>query len=87
MTPMTPGRRLAGTALMFAITLAFLVIAAATHDVWPIFVGSIPLLVVPWLLTRPEAEGAAVGTGGSPAGDDEDEGVTLATPAPADGAS
>ena len=70
MTPMTPGRRLAGTALMFAVTLAFLVVAAATHEVWPLFVGWIPLLAVPWLLTRPEQGDAAVGLGGSAPGDD-----------------
>jgi hypothetical protein len=84
---------LAGTAVMFVITLVFLAIAGATHDVWPIFVGSIPLLLVPWLLTRPEADGAAVGTGRSPADEDEDEDededrdVTPAMPSPADGAS
>lgn len=83
MTPMTPGRRLAGTALMFAITLAFLVVAGMTHEVWPLFVGSIPLLVVPWLLTRPEQGDAAVGPAGSPLGDDAAE--EPATPASTEG--
>jgi hypothetical protein len=54
--PMTPTRRLASTAAMFAIALVFLVIASTTHDVWPLFVGWIPLLAVPWFLTRAEAE-------------------------------
>ena len=61
MQPMTPTRRLASTAAMFAITLIFLVIASTTHDVWPLFVGWIPLLAVPWLLTRPEANTAPAG--------------------------
>jgi hypothetical protein len=79
---MTPGRRLAGTAAMFAITLVFLVIAGATHEVWPLFVGWIPLLLVPWLLTRPGSDDADVGTGGSPADGDDVE--VAATPASAD---
>ncbi len=58
-TPMTPSRRLAGTATLFAVALVFLAIAAATHEVWPLFVGWIPLLGVPWLLTRPEADAGA----------------------------
>ena len=61
MRPMTPTMRLASTAAMFGITLVFLVVASATHDVWPLFVGWIPLLAVPWLLTRPEADAAAGG--------------------------
>jgi hypothetical protein len=55
MHPMTPDRRLRWTALMFLIALIFLAIASLTHDVWPLFVGWIPLLAVPWILTRPEA--------------------------------
>jgi hypothetical protein len=82
-TPMTPGRRLAGTALMYAITLAFLAVAGVTHEVWPLFVGGIPLLVVPWLLTRPERGDAVVGPDGSASGDDAAEGP--ATPAPTEG--
>jgi hypothetical protein len=52
---MTPARRLRWTALLFLIALIFLAIASLTHDVWPLFVGWIPLLAVPWTLTRPEA--------------------------------
>jgi hypothetical protein len=58
---MTPSRRLAGTAIMFGVALIFLAIAAATHEVWPLFVGWVPLLVVPWLLTRPEGARSAAG--------------------------
>jgi hypothetical protein len=53
-SPMTPSSRLRWTALMFAVALVFLVIASLTHEVWPLFVGWIPLLAVPWILTRPE---------------------------------
>jgi hypothetical protein len=55
MQPMTPARRLRWTASMFGIALIFLVVASLTHEVWPLFVGWIPLLAVPWILTRPEA--------------------------------
>jgi hypothetical protein len=52
--PMTPTRRLRWTALLFLVALVFLVIASLTHEVWPLFVGWLPLLAVPWMLTRPE---------------------------------
>ena len=103
MTPMTPSRRLAWTAILFAISLVFLAIAAATHEVWPLFVGWIPLLGVPWLLTRPEVDAGAHAGRGVPAGNDadgrdapdgdvtQDEGVPSvedeAPPAEPDGAS
>jgi hypothetical protein len=54
MPPMTPARRLRWTALLFLVALISLAIASLTHDVWPLFVGWIPLLAVPWILTRPE---------------------------------
>ena len=53
MGTVTPGQRLGGTAVAFAIALVFFVIASLSHVVWPLFVGWIPLLAVPWLLTRP----------------------------------
>ena len=55
MRPMTPSRRLWGTASLFVVALACLGLASATHAVWPLFVAWIPLVAVPWLLTRPEA--------------------------------
>ena len=61
MSPMTPTRRLTSTAAMFAIALVFLALASLTHEVWPLFVGWIPLLAVPWLLTRPEASAVTAG--------------------------
>jgi hypothetical protein len=76
MSPMTPARRLAWTALMFGIAVICLILATVTHHVWPLFVAWIPLLAVPWILTRPETagdpvvpdgEGSAEVAGSSPA--------------------
>jgi hypothetical protein len=50
----TPNRRPAIVAALFAIALAFVALAAITHRVYPLFVAWLPLLTVPWLLTRPE---------------------------------
>jgi hypothetical protein len=67
MLPMTPARRLRWTALLFLIALIFLAIASLTHDVWPLFVGWIPLLAVPWILTRAEAIPEDAGPDAAPA--------------------
>jgi len=54
MTAMSPSRRLGAVALLFLVAVVFVGVAAATHDVWPLFIAWIPLLTVPWVLTRPE---------------------------------
>ena len=100
MHAVTPGRRLGGTAALFAVALVCLVVASLTHDVWPLFVAWIPLAAVPWLLTRPEAgrEPAIVGAPaeertageedgtGLPAGQgpEPDHGPMTAGPTPSD---
>jgi hypothetical protein len=50
-----PRAKLALTALLFVIALVPLVLAASTHSADPLFFMWIPLLAVPWVLTRPEA--------------------------------
>ncbi len=52
---MTGTRRLLWTAVGFGAALVFVGLASATHSVIPVFVAWIPLLLVPWVLTRPEA--------------------------------
>jgi hypothetical protein len=52
---MTHGRRIGGTAVLFALALVCVAIASTTHSVIPVFVAWIPLLLVPWWLTRPVA--------------------------------
>jgi len=78
------GRRLGGTAALFALAVVCLVVASLTHDVWPLFVAWIPLAAVPWLLTRPEAGRERVVVESPPdeetAGGDSDDG----SPEPAD---
>jgi hypothetical protein len=49
-----PRRKLAITGLLFAAALGFVIGAMATASVVPLFVAWVPLLVVPWVLTRPE---------------------------------
>jgi hypothetical protein len=55
MAAVTGTRRLLWTAVGFGAALMFVGLASATHSVIPVFVAWIPLLVVPWVLTRPEA--------------------------------
>ena len=52
---MSANRKLVLTAILFAAGLGLVMLAGAVvHKVWPIFVAWIPLLAVPWVLTRPE---------------------------------
>ncbi|HEY1329917.1 MAG TPA: hypothetical protein VGH10_00410 [Actinomycetota bacterium] len=51
---MNANRRVVAVAILFAAALVLVGLAAATHDVFPLFIAWIPLLAVPWLLTRPE---------------------------------
>ena len=51
---MNPRRKLAITALLFAGALGLVIGAMATTSVVPLFLAWVPLLVVPWILTRPE---------------------------------
>jgi hypothetical protein len=73
----TATRKFTLTAAMFALALALVGLAAATHVVAPLFAAWAPLLTVPYVLTRPEpgeigskppSEGEA-GTGPSLGGD------------------
>ena len=51
---MTGTRKLALTALMFVLATATVVAASATHRAYPLFVGWVPLIAIPWILARPE---------------------------------
>jgi F0F1-type ATP synthase assembly protein I len=48
------GRKLALTAVLFAVALDLVFLTTATRSVIPLFVAWVPLLAVPWVLTRPE---------------------------------
>ncbi len=71
MVAVIPTRRIVWTAVLFAVALVCIGIASATHSVIPVFVAWIPLLAVPWTLTRPEP-GTEAGTE-APANGQEDE--------------
>jgi hypothetical protein len=58
---MTGTAKLVVTAALFALTLSVVGLAAATHSAIPLFFMWVPLLVVPWALTRPEPGPAAAG--------------------------
>ena len=51
---MTPTRKLALTAVAFALALVCVVIAAATHAVAPLFFAWLPLIALVWVHTRLE---------------------------------
>ena len=50
-----PGAKLGLTALLLALAMVPLVLAASTRSADPLFFMWIPLLGVPWVLTRPES--------------------------------
>jgi hypothetical protein len=50
---LSPRTKLAATVVLFVVAFAMVFVASAVNDVWPLFVAWIPLLSVPWLLTRP----------------------------------
>lgn len=51
---MTRPRKLAATIVLFAVAVVIVIVAGTVHDVGPLFLVWIPLLAVPWLLTRRE---------------------------------
>jgi hypothetical protein len=51
---MNATRKMALTALLFLVAIALVGVASAVQTTWPLFVTWIPLLTVPWVLTRPE---------------------------------
>jgi hypothetical protein len=61
---MTGTAKLVLTAALFALALSILGLAAATHSAIPLFFMWVPLLMVPWVLTRPEP--GPVAAGGKP---------------------
>ena len=51
---LTRTRKLVYTLLLFAVAIGVVFVASAMEEAGPLFVVWIPLLTVPWLLTRPE---------------------------------
>jgi hypothetical protein len=47
-------QKLVATIVLFGVAVVIVVVAGTVHDVGPLFLVWIPLLAVPWLLTRPE---------------------------------
>jgi hypothetical protein len=39
---------------MFVLAVATVIAASATHRAYPLFVGWVPLIAIPWILARPE---------------------------------
>lgn len=51
---MTATRKAIVTVAMFAIAATLVFVASATNSTGPLFAMFVPLLLVPWALTRPE---------------------------------
>jgi hypothetical protein len=49
---MNANRKLALTTLLFLLAVILVGVASAVRSAWPLFVAWIPLLTVPWVLTR-----------------------------------
>lgn len=56
---LSPGRKLAATAVLFVVALVTVGLAAATTSYVPLFFTVIPLVAVAWVLTRDETGDAA----------------------------
>ena len=56
------------TAVLFAVALGLVAVASVTHEAVWLFVAWVPLLAVPWVLTRPEPLPAAVVATAEPVG-------------------
>ncbi len=52
---LTRRRKLAYTIILFAVAVGLVLVASAVQEAGPLFAVWIPLLTVPWLLSRPEA--------------------------------
>jgi hypothetical protein len=78
---MSGSARLAYTALLFAVALGLLGLTTATHSAVPLFFMWLPLLGVPWVLTRPEP-GSSSDLGDSIGSADQDEGDQGPAPEP-----
>jgi hypothetical protein len=78
---MTGTARLAYTALLFLVALGLLGLTTGTHSAVPLFFMWLPLLGVPWVLTRPEP-GASASAGEANGSADQDEGDPGPTPEP-----
>lgn len=50
---LSPTTKLVATIVLFVVGFSMVFVASAVNDVWPLFVAWIPLLSVPFLLTRP----------------------------------
>ena len=69
---MTSTRKLALTSALFALTLVFVALSAATHSVAPLFVAWVPLAIVGfWVLSRPEPNGETLVGASAEAGSGE----------------
>jgi hypothetical protein len=65
----TRNRKLAYTALLFAAALLCVALASSSRSVGPLFLAWVPLLSVPYLLTRAEPRPVDATPGDGPEGD------------------
>lgn len=69
---LSPGRKLAATAVLFLVALVTVGLAAATTSYVPLFFTVIPLIGVAWVLTRDEPGEEAASTEGEGLAPSED---------------
>jgi hypothetical protein len=62
--------KLLATIALFAAAVVIVMVAGTVHDVGPLFLVWIPLLAVPWLLTRPEPRDPSPSPEGSASSDE-----------------
>ncbi len=72
---MDANRKLILTAAMFALAVAVVALASATGEAAYLFLAFIPLLMVPWILTRPEKQEPTERAVGTNAGDPYEDGT------------
>jgi hypothetical protein len=69
-------RKLLATIVLFSTAVVIVMVAGTVNDVGPLFLVWIPLLAVPWLLTRPEPGDPASSPEGSASSDEAPPGAT-----------
>ncbi len=69
---MSQGRRFAAIVVLFLLGWSMIALADALDAWWPLFVATLPLAAIPWIIVRHEREVAAGSATAAPAAEPSD---------------